>query len=67
MSQIDPSHGEHLVDARAAAERLNISRRSLWSLTNSGQIGCIRIGRCVRYRLEDLKAFVDANRQGGEQ
>jgi excisionase family DNA binding protein len=41
-----------------AAEALAMSKRTLWGLTARGEIVCVRIGRLVRYRLEDLNAFV---------
>lgn len=56
-----------LVSARQASEILGISPRTLWSLTNSRQISCIRIGRSVRYCLDDLKHFIDAQRDGGAE
>lgn len=46
-----------LVDVREAARLLCISQRTLWTLTNGGEIPSLKIGRCVRYRLEDLNKF----------
>jgi len=45
-----------------AAKTLAISPRKLWSLTQSGEIRSIRIGRSVRYAPEDLMAFIAAKR-----
>ena len=47
---------------REAAEWLKISERSLWSLTQRGELAAVRIGRSVRYDLADLIAFVEARK-----
>jgi excisionase family DNA binding protein len=52
-----------LLDSRIAARLLSISERSLWSLMKSGSIPHVRIGRSVRYDREDLKAWIEKQRQ----
>ncbi len=52
-----------LLDAREAASSLAISQRKLWELTNCRSIPCVRIGRLVRYKPEDLAAWIDSQRQ----
>lgn len=47
------------VDASQAAIMLSISERTLWALTNSGQVKHVRIGRMVRYRIGDLEEFLE--------
>ncbi len=42
-----------------AAKLLAIGTRLLWSLTNSGQIPCVRIGRAVRYDPADLQRWIE--------
>lgn len=49
-----------LVNAEAAARMLGIGTRKLWSLSNSGRLPVIRIGRAVRYDVRDLVAFIDS-------
>lgn len=49
-----------LLDAKAAAEALRISPRSLWSLTHSGCIGHVRIGRRILYKPADIAAFIES-------
>ena len=49
---------EPLLNARQAATVLNISERLLWSLTNRGDVPCVRLGRNVRYDPADLKQFI---------
>jgi len=39
-----------LMTPQEAAEALSISPRKLWSLTSSGAIPHIRLGRCMRCR-----------------
>ncbi len=51
--------GSQLLTPKHAAERLAISPRKLWSLTASGDVPCVRIGRSVRYDAADLADFVE--------
>ncbi|MEN1704602.1 MAG: helix-turn-helix domain-containing protein [Planctomycetota bacterium] len=53
-----------LVSEREAAKLLAISPRTLWSLRQSGEIPCIRIGRAVRYSVAELSAWVDRQASG---
>jgi predicted DNA-binding transcriptional regulator AlpA len=49
-----------LLIPREAADWLQISQRSLWSLTNCDRaLPAVRIGRSVRYRPEDLAAYCE--------
>jgi excisionase family DNA binding protein len=54
-----------LLKPAQAAEVLAISARKLWSLTASGEIPHVRIGRCVRYNLADLRLYAEARTTGG--
>lgn len=51
-----------LLSAKQAAESLGISQRKLWSLTNARAIASIKIGRAIRYSVDDLQSFVQAAR-----
>jgi len=42
-----------------AARFLAISSRKLWSMTNAGDIPCVRFGRAVRYDPADLRQWID--------
>lgn len=44
---------------------LGISARTLWTLTNSGEIPHARIGRRVVYPLADLESWLAARTEGG--
>jgi excisionase family DNA binding protein len=53
-----------LMTAKQAAARLAISERTLWQLTNDGELPAVRFGRIVRYDPADLRAFIAARRCG---
>jgi excisionase family DNA binding protein len=48
-----------------AAEALAISSRTLWRMTASGEIPHIRLGRCLRYPVDDLQRWIDEQKRGG--
>jgi len=55
-----------LLTAAQASKALALSPRKLWSLTAPrGPISAVRIGRAVRYSLDDLRNFIVAQSQGG--
>jgi excisionase family DNA binding protein len=54
-----------LLKRREAAALLAIGERKLWELTNRGEVPHVRIGRSVRYSVDDLLAYVAAHRSGG--
>lgn len=54
-----------LVTSKEAAALLSISERTLWTRTKLGQVKAIRIGRSVRYDIDDLREFIW--RSKGEQ
>ncbi len=47
-----------LLTPRDAARALSICERTLYGLTKAGELPVIRIGRAVRYSLDDLKAWI---------
>ena len=56
-----------LLTPKQAAEALAISPRKLWSMTASGEIPHVRMGRrCVRYPLDDLRQWIDDQKKGGQ-
>jgi excisionase family DNA binding protein len=48
-----------------AAALLGISERKLWELKATGKIPCVRIGRSVRFRIQDLEEFIERNLDAG--
>lgn len=55
---------ESLLDTKSAANLLGLHPHTLTQARRTGRlkIPVIRLGRAVRYRLEDLRAFIEANR-----
>jgi excisionase family DNA binding protein len=49
---------QRLLSTREAAEYLGISIRTLWTLTQRGELTCVRFGRVVRYEMADLVSYV---------
>lgn len=41
-----------------AAPALGIGERKLWELTKAGAIPCVRVGRCVMYPVDELRAWL---------
>jgi excisionase family DNA binding protein len=50
-----------LLNAREVARLLTVSARTVWKLAATERLPApVRIGRCVRWRAEELRAWVDA-------
>jgi len=54
-----------LLTTKQAAQALAISPRKLWAMTASGEIPHIRLGRCVRYPVDELQRWIDDQKKGG--
>ena len=52
---------------REAAAMLNVSDRTLWLWTNRGDIPHVRQGRCILYPVDALRAWLDAQTEGGDR
>ena len=57
---------EELLDVNQAAKTLCVSPRTVWTLTNKGVLPSVKIGRRVLYAPDDIRAFIDISRQGGD-
>jgi excisionase family DNA binding protein len=55
-----------LLTEKQAAAFLGISPRKLWSLRAAGEIKYVRCGRCIRYHIDDLRMWIEENKEGGE-
>ena len=53
-----PAQDRFLLTPRETAKRLAISKRHLFHLTRSGQLPCVRVGKCVRYNVETIQKWV---------
>lgn len=58
----DVRTGRMLITPAEAAFALSVSERKLWSMTNAGEIPCVRLGRAVRYSPTDLQDWIDQRR-----
>ncbi len=55
-----------LYSVKEAAAYLSLSQRTVWEMTAPrGELAVVKLGRSVRYRPEDLEAFVAARIVGG--
>lgn len=52
-----------LLSPREAAKALSICEKTLWTITQKGEIPVIKIGRLVRYPLEGLKTWIESKSQ----
>ena len=51
-----------LLTAREAADVLRISERTLWTLTQEGELPSVRVGRSVRYDQGDLAEWITSRK-----
>jgi len=55
-----PTVPKEVLTTREAAAYLSISLPTLFRLTRAGELPHLRIGRVLRYRREDLEAFLES-------
>ena len=53
-----PNLAPLLISTAAAAKLLSISPRTMWAIQKSGEIPVVRLGRLVRFDVEDLKTLI---------
>jgi excisionase family DNA binding protein len=63
MTQTPIHPFEPLLDTNQAAHLCGIGRRTFQERVASGEIGCVKIGRAIRFRPEDLRDFIERNRR----
>jgi len=51
---------ENLLNYEQAGAYLNVGRSTMYDLVGRGELPVVKIGRCARFRPEDLRNFVDA-------
>jgi hypothetical protein len=61
-------HGSLCVDERQVAAQLHVKPGTLrkWRLLGRGP-EFVRVGRSVRYRVDDVEAWLDSRPRGGER
>ncbi len=47
-----------LVDVRVAARLLSVCERTVWNMAKRGELPSLRIGRAVRFSVDDIKAWI---------
>jgi excisionase family DNA binding protein len=55
-----------LLTPRQASFAMAISERTLWTMRAAGEIKYVRIGRCIRYHIDDLRLWIEENKEGGD-
>jgi excisionase family DNA binding protein len=55
-----------LMTPAQTSKALAISPRKLWGMTASGEIPHVRIGKCVRYRVDSLQQWLADQEQGAK-
>ena len=64
MPPDDPAPALRLLTAAEAADALRVCRKTVWSLTKSGRLCPVRIGRRTLYDPADLRVFIAASKRG---
>ena len=69
MSSQSQNNSEQLITRKQAAEHLGIKEQTLacWASAGRYDLPFYKIGRTAKYKLSDVQAFVNANRQGTGQ
>ena len=60
------TQGRLLVDRREAAHLLSLSERTVFTLTDAGELPTVRIGRAVRYPVTGLIAWIERSKGGAD-
>jgi excisionase family DNA binding protein len=50
-----------LMDVKSTADLLTISESMVYKLATNGELTCVRIGDCVRFRQEDIDNYIQKN------
>ena len=59
VSNVPAPDADKLETSKWVREFLHLSARTVWTLTNSGQLPCVRIGKCVRFRRSAVLAWIE--------
>jgi excisionase family DNA binding protein len=47
-----------LMDVKSTADLLTISESMVYKLAANGELTCVRIGDCVRFKQEDIEKYI---------
>ena len=59
-----PSEEPKLLSVKEVAGMLGISQRTVWSMTNAGEIPCVRIRKRVLYRFSHIQHYIEKKTSG---
>ena len=62
----EPAEPNYLKDKRAAARYLDVSVHKIHKLVQANAIRYVKIGPLVKFRPEDLAAYIEQNSHGGK-
>ena len=51
---------ENLLNYKQAGAYLNVGRSTMYDLVGRGELQVVKIGRCSRFRPQDLRDFIEA-------
>ena len=63
FTKTDQTQEALLLKPNEAANKLQVSARTLWQLKKDGKLPCIRIYRSVRYDPNDITKFIENQKQ----
>jgi excisionase family DNA binding protein len=66
LPTIEPPHLHCLLTRERAAEVLSVSTDTIDRLVRASKLAIVRVGGQVRFKPDDLEAFIDRNRCGGD-
>lgn len=49
---------DRLITVKEAGELLALSKFTLYGMASEGKMPCVKIGRCVRFRLSDIRKLI---------
>jgi excisionase family DNA binding protein len=55
---------EKLLSVRELAGFLGVSPRMVQHLAKRGDLPCVKIGRCLRFEMADVRAFIEKQKTG---
>ena len=61
MASETSSSGSRFLTASEAAERMRVSKMTVYRLIRSGQLPAVQIGKAYRVRESDLESYLDAS------
>lgn len=61
------THPSALLKKPEVAKRLSVCPRMIDTLVSRGELPCVKIGKAIRFKTEDVQAFIESQRKGGNK